>query len=674
MHASFLNDLAVELSNRFKHEKDMKDLDEAIKLHRQALEYHIPPDHRLRYYPLSNLAADYSTRFQALGKTEDFKEAVAFTKQALCTSFPQDRSRPLHNLAHAILFARSKKLQEKDMEDVIRYCDQALELYPREHPSRFTLLNNLAGGIFTSRRRLSCESSAAELEKAIRYYREALTLCSKEHPDYSLLLCNLASCCFERSKVNKEAPASRAYLNQSFALFREAAFYPSGDLAAKLEVAYKWLFAARRHKHFSRGDAYVRVMYIRERLIATSPDVHAQFERLITLRPTDASDAAADAIQRGNRTHAVELLEQGRAILWARMRGSSPLIYTQLRHASAEGPIIIVNVSAIRSDAIIIHNIWGLTTVPLPKHLPKMLASLVLQLSRAQSLDTDASRTRTIVSILRDLWKNIVSPVVVSLLSEFKVNKKTRIWWCPTSHLCALPLHAAGPYNGTDENLPDLFISSYTPSLAALITARENIQPPAPNRLLVIGQQTKSLPTVKEEVCRILEFSGNVKVGVLFGETADRETVLSNLRSHNWVHFACHGHRRERPFDSSFELRDSVYITLLDLIEVQRPEAEFAFLSACHTAGGVAGAPDEVIHLAAAMLFSGFRSVVGTMWAMADIDGPLIAKEFYGHMFRNEVKCANFKDSAEALNKATQAMRQMKIPVHRWINLIHIGA
>jgi hypothetical protein len=29
---------------------------------------------------------------------------------------------------------------------------------------------------------------------------------------------------------------------------------------------------------------------------------------------------------------------------------------------------------------------------------------------------------------------------------------------------------------------------------------------------------------------------------------------------------------------------------------------------------------DEVTHLAVAMQFCGFRSVVGTMWAMADID------------------------------------------------------
>ena len=33
------------------------------------------------------------------------------------------------------------------------------------------------------------------------------------------------------------------------------------------------------------------------------------------------------------------------------------------------------------------------------------------------------------------------------------------------------------------------------------------------------------------------------------------------------------------------------------------------------------GTPDEVVHLAAALQFCGFRSVVGKMWAMEDDDG-----------------------------------------------------
>ena len=39
-----------------------------------------------------------------------------------------------------------------------------------------------------------------------------------------------------------------------------------------------------------------------------------------------------------------------------------------------------------------------------------------------------------------------------------------------------------------------------------------------------------------------------------------------------------------------------------------------AFLSACETAKGDSDTPDESMHLAATLLFAGFRSAVATMW------------------------------------------------------------
>ena len=57
-------------------------------------------------------------------------------------------------------------------------------------------------------------------------------------------------------------------------------------------------------------------------------------------------------------------------------------------------------------------------------------------------------------------------------------------------------------------------------------------------------------------------------------------------------------------------------------------DAEFAFLSACHPAELTEQTiTDEVLHPAAAMQFCGFRSVVGTMWAMADFDGRDLTKD-----------------------------------------------
>jgi CHAT domain-containing protein len=86
------------------------------------------------------------------------------------------------------------------------------------------------------------------------------------------------------------------------------------------------------------------------------------------------------------------------------------------------------------------------------------------------------------------------------------------------------------------------------------------------------------------------------------------------LRDSNWAHIACHGIQHPtRPLESSFCLADA-RLSVSDLMNLNLKDAVFAFLSACETAKGDTEQPDQVIHLAAAMLFVGFKSVVATMW------------------------------------------------------------
>jgi CHAT domain-containing protein len=95
---------------------------------------------------------------------------------------------------------------------------------------------------------------------------------------------------------------------------------------------------------------------------------------------------------------------------------------------------------------------------------------------------------------------------------------------------------------------------------------------------------------------------------------AAKDDVLRSFRSANLVHLACHGIQdRASPYDSHFSLGSSD-LTVADLIEVNLPNAFFAFLSACDTAKGTRKHADEVVHLAATMLFAGFQSVAATMW------------------------------------------------------------
>ncbi len=101
-------------------------------------------------------------------------------------------------------------------------------------------------------------------------------------------------------------------------------------------------------------------------------------------------------------------------------------------------------------------------------------------------------------SILRVLWKEVCKPIVQAL-QDMGQPEGSRIWWCPVGRLGTLPLYAAGIYDDKAvllEGLPDLYISSYTPTLSSLIASRETTgKRNSDLRLLGIGQ-SNSLPKV----------------------------------------------------------------------------------------------------------------------------------------------------------------------------------
>ena len=194
-----------------------------------------------------------------------------------------------------------------------------------------------------------------------------------------------------------------------------------------------------------------------------------------------------------------------------------------------------------------------------------------------------------------------------------------------------------------------------------------------------------SLPATLKEY-----FATRKRLGVwkyLRDKEASRDSVLKALKKAEWVHFACHGGLDMRkPFESSFVLPGGK-LTLLDLSRAHLRNAEFAFLSACHTAEQpLTSATDEALHLAAAIQFCGFRSVVGTMWQLLDRDGPILADAVYLHLMDGtEEGEVRFKRAAAAVREAALHLRrsqkgwsdrgeEVDIMTERWVNLIHIGA
>ncbi|KAH9011755.1 hypothetical protein EDB84DRAFT_1278950, partial [Lactarius hengduanensis] len=75
--------------------------------------------------------------------------------------------------------------------------------------------------------------------------------------------------------------------------------------------------------------------------------------------------------------------------------------------------------------------------------------------------------------------------------------------------------------------------------------------------------------------------------------------------------------------------------------------------------------------------YCGFRSVVGTMWAMADVDGRDLAKHFYKALFstsEGEQGVWYHERSTKALRVAVKKLRRNEMTLERWVNFVHYVA
>jgi hypothetical protein len=279
-------------------------------------------------------------------------------------------------------------------------------------------------------------------------------------------------------------------------------------------------------------------------------------------------------------------------------------------------------------------------------------------------------------------------------------DSRTRLHWCLTGRFTFLPIHAAGIYAGTDTKcVSDHFVSSYTPTLTALVDARQSLRPLRREELkaLLVGEAAPPgftpLSSVADEVTIVRKLISSASASAIsldeVAEAMTADALLKMIPTANVLHLACHGVQHDtEPLQSGFALRDGI-LTVSSLMDLHAPSAFMAFLSACETAKGDKDQPDQTVHLAAAMLFAGFRNVVGTMWCvglqprsfssfsviycrtMGDQDGPFFAEKVYQKLLEQELIGA--ASVAFAVDYAVCQLRSLDVPSDRWATFIHVG-
>ena len=360
----------------------------------------------------------------------------------------QTMSNNSNNLANSVRTRFGQSGRIEDLEEAITYHRKALALRPHGHPDRSDCLNILANSVST---RFGQSGRMGDLEEAVKYSSEAKAILPIDHPKHAITRSFLSSMLLKLCDNLPQSDKTLHMTSQAFELFEHAASHPFASAKARFQAAVRWAREAHRRKHQSTVRAYAKSLSLLDRCLILAPTVELQQNFLAatnTVPKTLALDAASSAIDAGEIGSAVELLEQGRAVLWAKLRGyrhpldelraidkelltefealsrqlerlamssesqsttfpgsnqAKPFIsvsfdakmqhhrilsekwdnavgkirqidgfadflqaipFATLQTAAAEGPVIIVNISRYRSDAIIIRDIGDPVLIP----------------------------------------------------------------------------------------------------------------------------------------------------------------------------------------------------------------------------------------------------------------------------------------------------------------------
>jgi CHAT domain-containing protein len=673
-HSECLDILAKSYLSKFRYTNDISDIDESIKHSRMSIYATTHSSDPWRVYFLCSLHDTLLLAFKQIGKISYLDDSITVAYDIL----ELESARDVH-------FSATWKLVLSlvDRETLLGRREdrhEAIRLIPM-------VINNQYAGE-RGRFRLSCQW--AILARSISHpttltaYKSAMALMQKSlffAPTVSAQHTHLVA----MGEDCQTMPLDYASFQINLGRFEDA--------VETLEEGRALLWSEMR----GLRTPMARLIEGDSPLVKRFAEINQELEALtISITPSGRPEMEGGVVEGRDGTDPFgrlvvkrQKLVEERDVLISQIQGRPGLegmlsapSFTTLRSAASRGPVIIINHCKWRSDIIIIFHNSLPCSIPTADDFYARANTLRDELVEARKHGLDSTKYQdALCSVLKGLYELVGEPVI-KRFRMLGVPEQSRVWWCPTSVFCSLPLHAMGPIPSSDaaeRYFSDLYVPSYTPSLSALIDSRkaspQMLDKPS---LLLVARPDDSLPGVKREIEVIRALKSRVTVTGLVSSEATPTSVVEGLRCSQFAHFACHGELEAgKPFDASFKLHGDSRLTLLEIVRSRLPDAEFAFLSCCHTAEITEESiADEALHLTAAMQYCGFRSVVGTMWEMADTDGRDLAKSFYESLFsRRKSGVPYYERSAHALRDATRKLRRKRgITLERWVNFVHYGA
>jgi CHAT domain-containing protein len=664
----------------------------------------------------SNLAACLHSRFDGLVGTdlaaaqEALNEAIGLNRQAIAQT-PQDgfeRTRYVLNLA-ATLTSKAKYLG--DLE-ILGEAQGACEgILAREHDSVRDRCPSLAGAIYRTRFDLTGDPKAARdahahyLQAAhvltsaaadrIHFAAEAgaaAELYGDHHTGYTAMRDGLDL--FDRALSPALAHRDQERMLAGLtALPRDAAAMAiaAGQFDTALDLMERGRSVLLNRMSAARS-AYDRLA-AQEPLLADAlrqaqgaldraqePAAAITVEKVDGQTPGPASPTALSRIDLARRYEELLAEIRTRPGLQDFLRPQPP---PDLSQAAAHGPVIVVNVSDLRCDALVLHH-DGLVHVPLPDVSARDVAQQATAFVKAcgkQAVDASTE-------VVEWTWDMIAEPILNALRISAPTDGQAppRVWWCPTGMAVFLPLHAAGRHRPTGEALPrsvpDFTVPSYTATVSSLMRLRAlAADPPAgPARMLAVGVATSPFATDAEPLQSVASDMDLIRASfhaptVLQDQDAVCARVLESMAQHSHVHFACHGQQDPAsPFDGHLHMHDD-RLSIRRIAQQHVPGAHFAFMNACETFLGGTDLPDEAVTVAAALHLASYREVVATHWQVNDSVAGLVAEGFYQRAIVHvqDGTAIGVRDIADALRRAMLEVRAEGAPPLYWGPFIHDG-
>lgn len=669
-HAATLDWLGSTLLKRYELTRNPKDLDDAITNMRGAVDK-TPKDHPQFAGTLTHMGSALFIRYEWTEKSKDLEDAITNMRRAVDNT-PKDHPQlagTLDNLGRMLSnrYKRTRNPKDRDeaLKSYLKACDS-------DSGTPLTRISAARRGIQLFVEHGSLQEASSLANKAVKLLpmvcSRYLSRADQQHA-VSQTVGLAADACSLSLRADNDSNRALEYLEHGRGLIIGYLIDGRGDISELRKVS------PEKAQELD-GLRYKIFMPIRDN---EPPEVRRQLLREREAAAKDLETCLTDI--RNLR----ELPNHDRFLL--------PPSSDDLKGCATEGPIVVVNVTNISSDALLVTP-SGIERVQLP-NLDKSEMDMHRQWNLTRGATRDVRKAGKLKvdgqfrGFLTWLWSSCVRLVLerLGIFGQPSGSELPRIWWIGAGLATSLPFHAAGDQSaGSVANTLSCAISSYTPTIKALRHAREKVGADIDKHsiLLVAMAKTpggKGLPGVEAEERDIVSVVTDPhSVWPLRRPSAD--TVLDTLKDFSIAHFACHGTADLTDPSNSFLALQGNSDFVPDKLTVQMisdanfKKAWLAYLSACSTAETkVLDLADEALHLASSFQVAGFRHVVASMWPSNDFICAKIASLFYRHLLtKGDMELGN-RAVAAALHAAVVEVRSQNLErPNLWAQYIHSGA